>query len=281
MQANEIDRIAVVAGAGRFPELLLDALLRSGTDVSVLALPGFDPGKRYFRLTTRRVSLESFPERLAELRSDGHRRLTFAGAARRPQTGAKPEKSEHPPGLPNIHAGDDSVLRSIVDLAENAGFEVIGGHELLPDLVSAPGALTRSRPGAEDRLDIERAASIVQTIGPADVGQAAVVVCRLCVAIETVSGTDAMLDFAAGTINRVNPMPGQARGIMYKGPKPGQELRLDMPAIGPGTVRGAANAGLSGIAVEAGTVLILDRDETIAAADRNQMFIWARHPSGR
>ena len=64
--------------------------------------------------------------------------------------------------------------------------------------------------------------------------------------------------------------------MLFKGPKPGQDRRIDLPAIGPATVAGAAAAGLAGIAVEAGGVMILDRAETIAAADAAGLFLWVR-----
>ena len=69
--------------------------------------------------------------------------------------------------------------------------------------------------------------------------------------------------------------PG-ARGVLYKAPKPGQDRRIDLPAIGPGTVERAAAAGLAGIAVEAGGVMILGFAATVAAADAAGLFLWAR-----
>jgi DUF1009 family protein len=65
-------------------------------------------------------------------------------------------------------------------------------------------------------------------------------------------------------------------GLLYKAPKPGQDLRADLPAIGPDTVRGAAAAGLEGIVIEAGGVMVLDRAETVRAADAAGLFLWVR-----
>ena len=72
--------------------------------------------------------------------------------------------------------------------------------------------------------------------------------------------------------------PSGPRGVLYKGPKPGQDRRLDLPAVGPGTLRGAAAAGLAGVVVEAGGVMILDHAATVAAADAAGLFLWAREP---
>jgi len=66
--------------------------------------------------------------------------------------------------------------------------------------------------------------------------------------------------------------------VLVKGPKPGQDRRIDMPAIGPATVRGAAAAGLAGIVIEAGGVMVLDRATVIDLADRLGLFVWVRAP---
>ena len=270
------DGTVVVAGSGKLPAIVLSALKRTGTDIRVLALPEFDHGAAP-AIAADSVSLENFADWLMRFKSEGFRQIVFAGGARRPRIAPGTKRPEYADaGLPDLFAGDDSVIRSIVKLVEAHGFSVKGAHELVPELISAPGILTQREPNAEDRLDVARAAEIVSSLGAADVGQAAVVVCRLCVALETASGTASMLETAKRTIGAVNPRPNAVFGVMYKAPKPGQEMRLDMPAIGSETVRQAAAAGLSGIAVEAGSVLILDRLETVQKADRAGLFIWSR-----
>ncbi|MEZ5885126.1 MAG: LpxI family protein, partial [Paracoccaceae bacterium] len=97
----------------------------------------------------------------------------------------------------------------------------------------------------------------------------------LCLAVEALPGTDAMLDFAA-LHQGLRPDPAGARGVFYKAPKPGQDRRIDLPAIGPQTVARAAAAGLAGIAWEAGGVLLLGREKTLAAAQEAGLFLWSR-----
>ena len=276
MRRRANDGTVLVAGSGRLPAIVLNALSRTGADVRVLALPGFDHDS-VPELSVDRVSWESFTGWLKRLKSEGYSRIVFAGGARRPRIASSAiDSATSETALPDLFAGDDCVIRSIVRLVEMHGFSITGAHEIAPGLTAAPGILTKKKPSSEDRRDVARAAEIVRALGAADVGQAAVVVRRLCIALETVSGTAAMLETAKRTIGVFNPRPDAVCGAMYKAPKPGQEMRLDMPAIGPETVREAAAAGLSGIAVEAGSVLILDRPETVRAADRAGMFIWAR-----
>ena len=133
-------------------------------------------------------------------------------------------------------------------------------------------------PTAADIADADRAAKIVEGLGALDLGQGAVVAQGLCLAVAALPGTDAMLAFAALHDPALRPNPKGARGVLYKAPKPGQDRRIDLPAIGPETVAGAARAGLAGIAWEAGGVLLLDRDATVAAAAAAGLFLWSRAP---
>jgi DUF1009 family protein len=141
---------------------------------------------------------------------------------------------------------------------------VVGAHALRPDLVAEAGCLA----GGPLPGDVARARAVLDALGPLDVGQAAVAARGQVLGIETLQGTDAMLDFVARTA------PGSG-GVLVKRPKPGQDLRFDMPAIGPDTVRHAAAAGLAGIEIAAGRVLLLDRDAVLAACAETGLSLWA------
>jgi hypothetical protein len=153
---------------------------------------------------------------------------------------------------------------------------VVGAAECLGGLTVGEGVLGRPRPGTEDRADAARGAAILTALGPLDVGQAVVVAGGVCLGIEAIEGTDALLA-------RVGALPEERRGpsggVLVKMAKPGQDRRFDLPSIGPRTVEGAARAGLNGIAVEADGANILDRDETVRAADAAGLFLWSA-PSG-
>jgi DUF1009 family protein len=164
----------------------------------------------------------------------------------------------------------------IAGVFEAEGFAVRAPHEILPDLIAPAGTLGRVAPSARDRDDVRRAAEIVAALGAADVGQAAVVAQGICLGLESIQGTDALLDFVARTGAGFRPDPKGPRGVLFKAPKPSQDLRLDLPAIGPGTVERAAAAGLAGVAVQAGGVMILGYAATVAAADAGGLFIWGR-----
>ncbi len=169
--------------------------------------------------------------------------------------------------------GDDYVLSRIVRFFEDKGYRVHGAGDVLPDLVMPEGNLATRKPSSEDRDDIETGFDVVRTLGRLDIGQAAVVAKGRVLAVEAAEGTDAML-MRCADIRRQGRSHGFRSGVLVKAPKPGQEERIDMPTIGPETIRRAAAAGLSGVAVAAGHVLIADRQRTVDAAKAGKLFLF-------
>ena len=165
--------------------------------------------------------------------------------------------------------GDDATLRFILSLFEDQGFEVVGAHEALPGLLLPDGCLTDAIPAPDALSDANRAAEIVAKLGEADVGQGAVVAGGICLAVETIGGTDRMLQGVAGLPSALR---GQG-GVLFKATKPGQDLRVDMPAIGPETVAAAAEAGLAGIAIQSGKVLVIDAKIVTERAEKTGLFV--------
>ena len=142
-----------------------------------------------------------------------------------------------------------------------------GACDLRPDLVAEPGPISGEISAALE-ADAARARAVLEALGPLDIGQGAVAARGQVIGVETLQGTDAMLRFVAVTA------PGSG-GVFVKRPKPGQDIRMDTPVIGPATVMKAAEAGLSGIEIAAGSVLILDREATIDAAEAAGVSLWA------
>ncbi|MGP3696376.1 LpxI family protein [Rhodobacter sp. NSM] len=267
---------ALIAGAGALPRHLAEALRKAGEAPLIAALEGFAPEGIAPDVTFRVERLMPF---LRELEKAGVSRVTFAGAVSRPRLDPAlfdPLTAQIVPRLIGaIQAGDDATLRAVIALFEEEGFAVAGVAEIAPDLVPEAGTLCGA-PREGDVRDVARAAAIVEAIGRVDVGQGAVVAQGLCLAVEALPGTDAMLDWVAATARR--PDPAAARGVLYKAPKPGQDRRIDLPTLGPSTVRRAAAAGLAGIAWEAGGVILLDRAEALREAEAAGLFLWAREP---
>lgn len=264
-----MSRIALIAGEGRLAPAIAAALDRP----LVYALDHLRP-----EVEARPFRLERLVPFLDELSDQGVTQVVFAGAIRRPKI--EPELFDArtmaivPRILMGMQSGDDAALRAVLDVFEEAGIAIRSVDQILPELVPAEGILA-GEPTPRDHKDAARAAEIVRGLGALDIGQGAVVAQGLCLAVEALPGTQAMLEFAALHAG-LKPDPKGARGVLYKAPKPGQDRRIDLPTIGPDTVRQVAAAGLGGIAWQAGSVILLERAEAIARAESAGLFLWAR-----
>ena len=293
--------LALVAGQGALPGLIL----RSRPAVLVCELEGFTSDLAKDPVVFRIEWLGSF---LEDLKERGVTEVCFAGRVGRPALDPSAIDAATMPLVPRmmqaLQAGDDGALRLVCDIFEEAGVTVRAAHEILPDLLPPEGVLTRKGPGRESDRDVARAVAAHATLGAADIGQAVVVAGGQVIAVEAMPGTDWMLaslleretvfaptggllddplGFAADIFGGPAQTPRKRRdpalskgGLLYKAPKPGQDRRVDLPAIGPDTVRGAAAADLDGIVIEAGGVMVLDREATVSAADAAGLFLWAR-----
>lgn len=261
-------RLGIIAGQGRLPVALKQAV----PEAHLCAFEGVGyAGEEHAQMHR----FDALGRLMAELHEEGVTELVLAGAMRRPALDAARLDPLTLSLMPRLQAalrkGDDGLLRDVVQIFEEQGFHVIGAHQVDTDLTASEGVLTVAAPSASTRGDIARAASILAALSRVDVGQAAVVEGGLCLGVESVQGTDALLRFVAAS----PPELRRGQGVLLKAPKAGQDLRVDMPSIGPGTVARAVEAGLSGIAIEAGLVLILDRAATLAAADEAGLFLEA------
>jgi hypothetical protein len=164
----------------------------------------------------------------------------------------------------------------VVRFLEGKGYRVYGAGEVAPELLAGEGPLGAKAPSQEDRADIDTGFRVVSALGRLDVGQAAVVVKGHVLAVEAAEGTDAMIARCAELRKGAAGRRRGLAGVLVKAPKPGQEERVDLPTIGPDTVESAARAGLAGIAVAAGRVLIADRAATLAVANAHGLFLFGQ-----
>ncbi|MGB8813211.1 MAG: UDP-2,3-diacylglucosamine diphosphatase LpxI [Paracoccaceae bacterium] len=263
--------LALIAGAGGLPAALVAAL---PTRPLVAALDGFAPDGLTPDQSFRVERLMPF---LRGLQDSGITRVVFAGAVQRPRLDPALFDAQNAQMVPRLaaamQAGDDATLREVIAIFEDEGFAIVGVQDIAPDLVPGPGILCGT-PSDADARDTTRAAAIVAALGAVDVGQGAVVAQGLCLAVESLPGTDAMLAWVAQTARR--PNPAGAKGVFYKAPKPGQDRRIDLPALGVHTVTLAAAAGLAGIAWQAGGVILLNPTEMRAMAEQHGLFLWSR-----
>ena len=298
--------LALIAGTGALPPALV---ARLGTPPLVCAMCGFEPSLPVdigFRLE----HLGSF---LAKLKKRGVTRICMAGAVRRPPVDPAEIDAATAPLVPRIQAaltqGDDGALRVFIGIMEEMGFAVVPAHDVAPDLLPRTGVLTKAGPASSHTADAFAGEECVRQMGLADTGQACVIRHGAVVVREDSHGTDAMLkklalpydtkpmasdplewafDLAVDLAkelkvwfaNRPQRPADAPGGILFKSPKPNQDRRADLPLIGPRTAMLAAEAGLDGIVIEAGGVLVLDLPAVRRILDAQNMFLWVRPRGG-
>lgn len=263
-------RLAILAGNGGLP---VEIAAAHPDAVKVV----FDDVPHRMTGNVQHHAFEKLGGLFDELKAMGVTRVVMAGSMSRPPLDASAFDplmiSLAPRLLSAMHGGDDALLRVIIAIIEEQGFEVIGAHDLVEGLTAEEGLLAGPEPSDEQLSDADRGADILNALAPVDVGQGCVVAGGLCLGVETVQGTDFMLNTVAETPAALRR---GAKGVFVKAAKRGQDLRVDMPAIGPDTVARAEQAGLAGIVLQAGQVLILERAETVAAAEKAGIFIMGR-----
>jgi DUF1009 family protein len=265
-------RTAIIAGQGRLPAALAEAMAEPPL---VAALDGFAPEGLTVDLRFRVERLVPF---LRALERDGVGRVIFAGAVTRPRLDPGLLDDATAGLLPRLMAamqqGDDATLRVVIQLFEEFGFTVAGVEDVAPALLPQAGVLAGT-PTPRDEADAARAAAIVAALGSVDVGQGAVVAQGLCLGVEALPGTDVLLAQVAG-IGALRPDPARGKGVFYKAAKPAQDRRIDLPTLGPETLRAVSAAGLGGVAFEAGSVICLDLAGMQRLAAELGLFLWAR-----
>lgn len=272
------DKVAVVAGGGRLPIDVAAGLLALGRNPLVVRVRGeADDASAYAGFDTEEIGLGQFASQVAALRRRGITHMVLAG-----NIGRRPRLTEisvswtllrHLPRVMSaLLQGDNGLLSLLIAGIEREGIRVVGAHEIVPDLLAPEGLVTRGRPLSSDQRDLDAALKAARAIGDLDIGQGAVSIGGRVVALEGIEGTDGMLERVT-RLRGHGRLAGRERGVLVKCAKPGQELRADLPTIGPATVDAVHAAGLAGIGVEAERALILDRDETVARAEAHGVFI--------
>nr|WP_272211490.1 UDP-2,3-diacylglucosamine diphosphatase LpxI [Marinicella sp. W31]MDC2877381.1 UDP-2,3-diacylglucosamine diphosphatase LpxI [Marinicella sp. W31] len=276
--------VAIIAGSGRLPFCVAEAARQTGAPPFIVQLKG-EGGNDWSGFDHMEAHIGGFQPVVSALQKRKIKNVVLSGGVT-----ARPELLSFRPtarvflSLPSIFkklksGGDDKVLRMVIDLFERHGFAVIAAQAIAGDLLATSGVLGRVEPDRAGEADIHAAAEAARVIGVMDIGQGAVSVGGRVVALEGAEGTDQMLE-RVRTMRESGRISRKRRGVLVKLCKPQQDLRADLPSIGPETVRAAAAAGLGGIAVEAGRALVLDRAQAIAEADRAGVFLLGLEPDG-
>lgn len=275
--------LGIIAGGGQLPCIVAEAAEARGLPLHIVGIRG-EASPAIERFPHTWIKWGQFGKLFAALNDHACRDLVIIGGVTRPD----PANIRLDLGaIKNLafllslgKGGDDHVLSNVVRFLESKGYRVHGAGDVVPELLVGEGTLGLHAPSEDDKTDIDMAFKVVEALGRLDVGQAAVVIRGYVVAVEAAEGTDAMLDRCAALRESGRARGSGLTGVLVKMPKPGQEERVDLPTIGLETVRRASAAGLAGIAVASGQVLIADRAKTIEAADQHGLFLLGKRLSG-
>lgn len=268
--------LAIVCGSGGLPLEAAREVRNSGREAFLVGLVGSAPREieAYPHLWVR---LGEVGKLISALRSRKVKEMAFLGAVMRPELGDL---------LPDwgaivrageiaklFRGGDDMLLRGVARLFEGEGFRILGPREFAPGLLAPKGEIVGPSPDEEARADIAFGARLLEAMSPFDIGQGVVVSAERALAVEAAEGTDRMLERVA-ELRAGGRLRAKGRaGVFVKAAKRGQDVRLDLPAVGPATIAAAKRAQLVGLAIAAGEVLIADRPAFTKAAAEAGLFV--------
>ncbi len=262
--------LGILAGGGAAPRRLLQLLRQTGRPYFLICLQGqadddLGTGEPHCWLP-----LGAGERAMQQLRAAGASELVFIGKVRRPSLFELRPDAFTLQKLAQIGfaaLGDDGLLRGVSKIFADEGFRVVAIQDLFTQFLTPSGQLGRVAPSAQDMQDIARGAQVARQLGLVDVGQAVVVQHGMVLGVEAIEGTDALIA-RAGTLKRAG-----GGGVLVKLCKPQQDRRLDLPAIGPDTMKAIAAAGLAGVAAEAGASLFLEPETALQLADAAGIFV--------
>lgn len=269
---SKVRKLGIIAGGGALPGQIVSACRDTGRPHFVLAFEGSADAASFAGSPMEWIRTSGISKALDIARREDVEELVLVGGIQRPSMLELMRDVRSAKFLAKVGTrmmGDDNLLSAVVrEIEESEGFRVIGPEVILEDILATVGTYGTIEPGEDDRADIARGIVVVRTMGALDIGQGAVVQNGRVLGVEGAEGTDRLIERCAEFVTK-----DAAGGVFVKAPKPSQERRIDLPAVGLSTIQNAIRAGLRGIAVEAGGVLVLDRQEMIAEADRAGVFL--------
>ncbi len=266
-----IKKLCIIAGGGALPGALMAHCVAQKIPFCVIALKGQADGKLLPpSIALNWLRLGAVGRGFSLLKKNDVSDIVFVGAVRRPSMAQLcPDMA----GMSffakagRLFLGDDDLLRGVIHLVEQKGYNVLGIHEIMPQLLAPVGILGKYQPDKNDDIDIKRGYDVAKALGKQDVGQAVIVQEGIVLSVEGIEGTKALIQRST-SLKR----PGNA-GVLVKVAKPNQERRIDLPTIGPDTVQDVHAAGFKGIAIESGSVLMVEIEKVIELADKLGIFI--------
>ncbi len=278
MGAHSDAHWGMIAGNGSFPFLVLEGARSRGIEMAVIAIreeasPALERAAKRFHW----VSLGELSRAIELLRQEGVKHAVMAGQVKHNKifSSIKPDwkLAKLLFSLPSKNT--DSLIGAVARVLQDEGIELVDSTEFLGPLLPAAGVLTRRAPDASESADIAYGRGVARQIADLDLGQTVVVRDCACVAVEAMEGTDE-------TIDRAARIAGGQRLVVVKVSKPQQDMRFDVPVVGPKTIDVMRRSNATALALDAGRTLLFDRDDLVREADAAGIAIeaFAFEPAG-
>jgi hypothetical protein len=275
------ETLGLIAGAGEFPRLVLQGAKRAGLRVVLVGLRGcYDKTLAALADTAYETGIVKLGRWIRILHREGARQAIMAGQVKKARMLDLPAWRAWLAYLPDwtsikvwyFKAADrrnDTLLRAVADEMAQQGIELIDSTKYCPDAMAPVGTLTRRGLTPSQQADADLGWRIAKEMGRLDVGQAVAVKDKDVIAVEAIEGTDSM-------IARAGALCKAGGWILVKAAKPTQDMRFDVPTVGPDTVLHLADAKAAGLVIEAGRTLLLERQHSITLADERGLAIIGR-----
>lgn len=260
-KAGEV--IGLIAGNGRFPIIFAENARRLGYTVSAVAHIGETaPELEHYVERIHWIKIGQFSKLIGALKEDGVRQAVMLGGIRKTHvfTTVRPDLRALSVASRLKELKDDAILREVAAELEGEGIQILESTFGLRGILVEEGTLTRRGLSKKEREDIRYGWDVALEIGRLDIGQCVVVKDRVIVAVEAVEGTDE-------TIRRGGSLAREG-AVVVKRSKPQQDLRFDLPAVGPATIETMESVKASVLALEAGRTVLLDRELMLRKAQR-------------
>jgi UDP-2,3-diacylglucosamine hydrolase len=263
------DRLVLLAGEGELPVKVAKNAVEKGFDLFVYALDtkNIAAFKQWVPSNRIRLIRPGLLNRNFEFaRQDEIRQAVFAGKVNKWILLRSPIVDKRAMALWQAQKefNDDAIMHTFIQEFEKEGIIVQRQTDFMEDLLIKPGLYTQRQPTERETQDMELGFSLAKEMGRLDVGQTVIIESGMVLAVETIEGTDQAL-------LRARRWNGKKGGVVVKVEKPNQDLRFDVPTVGPRTLKTMKKAGLKVLAVEAGKTIVLEQETLIRLADKWQM----------
>ena len=264
-------KYALIAGNGRFPFLVLEAARGQGIAMTVAAIrEEADAELQSLAGSFHWIGLGELSKLIEILKSEGVTHAMMAGQVKHSRifSSLRPDWRLAKLLLMLPRKNTDSLIGAVAKVLADEGITLLDSTAFLKNFMAPAGLLTRRAPNDAERGDLDYGRSVAREVARLDIGQSVVICERACVAVEAMEGTDAAIARAAAFAN------GRSLTVV-KVAKPKQDMRFDVPVIGPATIRAMRAAGATALGIDAGRTLLIDRDQLVREADEAGIAIEA------